>query len=428
VETGFIPSLDENISAVELHLSTLGINVKAVCANVKSVCASCTNDDVVQFIKKLQKILEDVNKDDVKSLLLKGIELTVIMNTAIESVDTEYISILRLPACFLQWLWSNRDRYVLPHINFALVDSQIREDHAGILKQFESSEDYLEGLENHLDRTRDQHVDTTMIDWINLNDGSTFLAKVQITIGELMQTNDIKKVPRLVELIKLYVSITFLKSTIMLRVCCIAQTMDSKSLIVSGIKNVINKEQQSDRKFFKCFEQPTYNRAVFFACFNPSENDLIVSFAKSRGVQFQSLRDELDGKHFALRPQKWPMYWAIMSCNPWGTIWSTQSPYDRKSLYFDFQSVSEKDNYFLVKSFQWKTWYMFMKDTASLRGKEGKPGADGEWKIIKFEDGRYMMCTREWPGKFAYMKDAMLGEVVAGYGDRGKAGHWIFEK
>ncbi|XP_063436108.1 toxin CrTX-A-like [Mytilus trossulus] len=348
------------------------------------------------------------------------------MNVAAQTIKKDYLGVLRLPASFLQWLWSNRDCHVLSEINFGLLDSNIQEDFAGIIRQFETSEAYLEGLENHLDNNFNRHFDSNMMDGININEGTTFIGKLQKRIEEEMQKNDHESVPSLIELIKLYICITFLRSTIVLRMRCIAHAADSH--IASGLNNVINKEEEADRKFLKSFEQPTYNTATFFACFNPSENDLIVSYVKSKGVIFQSLKDELHGKHYSLRAVRWPKYWAVMSSNPWGTIWKTKSPSDRESLYFEFESISEADNYFLIKSVKRYFWYVYMKHAASLRGSPELTGPQREWKIIKFEDGRYMMCTRKWPGKFTYMKDALLGELVAAYGDPGDSGHWILEK
>lgn len=69
---------------------------------------------------------------------------------------------------------------------------------------------------------------------------------------------------------------------------------------------------------------------------------------------------------------KWPNHWAIMSSNPCGTIWSTRRPLDRESLYFDFQSISEVDNYFYIKSVKWMACYVYMKDSAHVIGKKTK--------------------------------------------------------
>ncbi|CAC5415288.1 MAPRE [Mytilus coruscus] len=213
----------------------------------------------------------------------------------------------------------------------------------------------------------------------------------------------------------------------MLRVRCIAHAMDS-SPVVSGIINVINKEEETVRKFFKrTFEQPTYNRATFFGCFNPSVNGLICSYVKSKGVTLQTLNRSFYGKCYSLRSQRWPNHWAVMSSNPWGTIWSTIRPIDRESVYFEFQSLSEADNYFLIKSVKWMSWYVYMKGNGSLRGTNEKTGPQREWKIIKFEDGKNMMCTRKWPGKFIYMKDTLFGGVGAAYCNHTVSGHWSLE-
>lgn len=70
---------------------------------------------------------------------------------------------------------------------------------------------------------------------------------------------------------------------------------------------------------------------------------------------------------------------------------------------------------------------MSMKDSAYVIGKNEKPGAEGEWKIIKFENGLYMMCTRKLPGKFTYMKKDFIGEVEGSYGDPGLSVLWKLE-
>lgn len=181
----------------------------------------------------------------------------------------------------------------------------------------------MEGPEKHIDDTNDPHIDTNMIKWFNINEGTSFIGKLQNLIEDSIETKNHVNMPRLIELINLYVSITFLRSTIMLGTRCISHKMNSKSPVVSCIKNVINKEEESDIKFLKCLEEPTSNSANFFAFFNPSENFLIAAYAKSKAVEFQSLKRNLNENHFSLRSMKWPNHWAITSSNPWGTIWST---------------------------------------------------------------------------------------------------------
>ncbi|VDI51531.1 Hypothetical predicted protein [Mytilus galloprovincialis] len=153
--------LDGLIEAIEqLFISKFDINIHAESEHVKSICASCIEENVVQFLQTVHKILLDVNKD-----------------------------------AFLQWLWSNRENKVWSEIDFELLDSGIQADLAGVLKQFETSEAYLEGVENHVYFTKDLQSDAKVMDRINIDDGTTFIGKLQKQIEDEMQKCDQRRFP-----------------------------------------------------------------------------------------------------------------------------------------------------------------------------------------------------------------------------------------
>ncbi|CAC5415286.1 CLEC3A [Mytilus coruscus] len=183
-------SLNKEIDAIELLLLNLDIKVKSVCVNIKSFFANCSDEIVVQLLGTIRKVFQDIIKDDVKTYLLKVFELTSVMNTACETLKKEYLGILRLPASFLQFLWSNRNSHVIADINFQLLNRHMQAELAGIVRQFETSEAYLEGLEKHLDDTNEPHIDTNMIKWFNIHEGTIFIGKVQKLIEDGMETEN----------------------------------------------------------------------------------------------------------------------------------------------------------------------------------------------------------------------------------------------
>ncbi|CAC5415287.1 unnamed protein product [Mytilus coruscus] len=148
--------LDGLIEAIELLLSKFDINIHVASEHVKSICASCNEENVVQFLQTAQNILLNVNKDDDQNFAVK--------------------------------LWSNRESKVLSEIDFELLDNEMQADLAGVLKQFETLEAYLEGVENHVYFTNDLQLDASVMDRINIDDGTTFIGKLQKKIEDEMQS------------------------------------------------------------------------------------------------------------------------------------------------------------------------------------------------------------------------------------------------
>ena len=70
---------------------------------------------------------------------------------------------------------------------------------------------------------------------------------------------------------------------------------------------------------------------------------------------------------------------------------------------------------------------MYMHDDSEghLRGTTVKRGYEGQWKIIKFKDNRFMLSPRKWPNSFIYMDSSAQGLVKGWNGDPGTQGHWL---
>ena len=60
-----------------------------------------------------------------------------------------------------------------------------------------------------------------------------------------------------------------------------------------------------------------------------------------------------------------------------------------------------------------------------LKGTNVLPGHEGQWKIVQFKDGNYMLSTRKWPNWFIYMDATSHGWIRGMEGDPGIQGHWF---
>ena len=57
------------------------------------------------------------------------------------------------------------------------------------------------------------------------------------------------------------------------------------------------------------------------------------------------------------------------------------------------------NNWYYIRSREWSNWYVYMHDNSKvyLKGTSVKPGYEGQWKVIKFKDNRFMPSPRKWP-------------------------------
>lgn len=368
-----------------------------------------------------------MTKDDIESLAAKGYELISIMNVAAKTIETEYLSILRLPVAFLQWIWLNRESNVMSEIKFELLDLEIKEEHTIVKMKLKTLEANLQQIENNHFFTNYSQLLDNDLDIVNIDEDSTLIEKLQKRTADGMQKCDHDSFPCLIELIKLYVCITFLRSTILMRVRCIAYAMPT-SPILNRIINAIDKSEETVTQFFRCtFEQPVYNRAAFLGCFNPSEYGLICSYVKGKEVTLKILKESLDGQRYSIRWSIHPHHYAVMAIQPDIEMFWSLTPSDMERVYFEFECLSVVDNIFLIKPINRLSWCVYMDANGYLRGTNKKTGPEGEWKIIKFEDDTFMLCTRKWPGKFIYINCSYI-DVRSEYGIHTDIAHWKLEK
>lgn len=354
-------------------------------------------------------ILENDKTDEIN--FIDGVKLIQAISETLKTITEEVIDCIQIPVIVLQWLWPFRVMKL--EENNRLPDDMnnyiiaIREQFKTLDKRLTEKEDYSNTLVNNI---------RFLVDIIQ--------NKLSLSIkSKLICTKD--QVDRVQyeshTLINLYMSLQFLRSAYCIRYFSDGErcTVDKHHMMLTKLSYI----EETQASFLKQFVQPTIETVAFFALFNPSECDCFTDYMKVKGIYLQDLYYVLNNNKFEIRPQKWPHHLAVMSSTPTGEIWSAKNPENKFIRLFEFKSLSKFDNIFLIRSVQWPSWYMYMKEDGTLRGHNQKTDPNREWKIVRLDNNKYMMCTRKWPSKFIYMADGPLGKFVADYGDPGTGGY-----
>lgn len=353
-------------------------------------------------------ILEIDKTDEIN--FVDGVKLIQTISETLNTIKGEVTDCIQIPAIVLQWLWPFRvmqleeNRSLPDDMNSDII--AIREQFVTLDKRLTEKEDYSNTLVNNI---------TFLVENIQEELSMSMKSKDTITKYEVTRVQYKSHT-----LIKLYMNLQFLRSAYCIRYFsdCAPCTVDKHHRMLTQLRYI----EETQANFLNQFTQPTRDNAAFFALFDPSEHDCFTDYMQVKGMYLQDLYYVLNNNKFAIRPQKWPQHRAVMSNTPTRTIWSTKKP-DKYNSLFEFISYSKVNNTFLIRSVQWPSWYMYMKDDGTLRGHNQKIGPKTEWKIVRLDNGKYMMCTRKWPSKFIYMHDGPLGKFVAAYGDPGTEGY-----
>ncbi|VDI65750.1 Hypothetical predicted protein [Mytilus galloprovincialis] len=382
-----------------------------------SICSIVKSKDhrgkgVLNFLVAVNSILQNGKTEHPN--FVDGVKLIQMISETLNTLSGEEIDCIQIPAVVLHWLWQPRvikleKQDKLPDdMNLEIIDIQNKFEI--LYKNMTENQDYSNSL---------------------VKDITVFVKNIQNKISLLMESRDIcteDEVKRVQykshKFINLYMDVQFLRSAYFIQYyTCYSRNepcnVNVHQLMLTKLQDI----EETQANFLSPFAQPTKDTVAFFALFNPSEYDCVTEYMKVKGIILQDLFGVLNNSKFAIRPQKWPHHRAVMSYTPTGTIWSSKKPDDKCSMLFEFQSLSKVDNIFLIRSVQWPSWYMYMKENTALRGQKQKTGSKREWKIVRLDNDKYMMCTRKWPSKFIYMDGGPLGKIIASYGDPGTRGY-----
>lgn len=397
-----VQRISDTIDMLEEILSKLDQRTAlSICQIVKS--NNYRRKEVFDFLVAVQDILKDDPTEE--GYFLEGVKLIKVISETTNDFSREEMDCIQIPAIFLKWLWPIRITKIEKKDK---LPDDMNSDITAIRTKFETLEKKL---------TEKQEYSDTLF-----NDITLFVENIQKKISILIESKDTRTKDEVIRVqykshkfINLYMDVQFLRSAYCIRY----YSHSEHHMMLKKLRDI----EETQANFLKQFAQPTKYTVAFFALFHPSEYGCITDYMKVKGIDLQDLYDVLNNKKFAIRPQKWLQHRAVMSNTRSGTIWSTKIPKEKCNMLFEFKSLSKVDNIFLIRSVKWPSWYMYMNERSALRGENEKTGPKREWKIVRLDNEKYMMCTRKWPSKFIYMDDGPLGKVIAAYGDPGTSGY-----
>ncbi|XP_052806519.1 toxin CfTX-A-like [Mya arenaria] len=245
-------------------------------------------------------------------------------------------------------------------------------------------------------------------------------------VKERSECNNADRVKQAMEYTKLYITLAVLRSALLWEMYALVQTVPDFDWSADAIQRVALLEDKHDKDFIEYLTKPYYSKAVFFAYFNPSQWPVIITFLEKKGLSYQRYDHLAHGSH-SLRTEKWRNRNMFMWDDRYGTIGGTDGNVEQASRFY-FDPIQPKDNIFHIRSVKWPKWFVFMIDEeeAYCFGTE-VPGPDGEWKIVRFDDGKYMLSPRKWPEWFIYMINDDCALVRGVLNDSGIQGHWIID-
>lgn len=344
------------------------------------------------------------------------------MRLAFRKIKQKCVEWLPIPAACLQYLWSFQMKQLSTGSQYPDI-LQLQIDIAGACTKLNTSEAFLQGIENHDNLSQ---IDVHRLETLSINDGAECLGKLRKIIEKEITSKDKHVLKRTTELMKMYLEVQTLRYSYITRLCCVVRSIDPQSPTLAGLEMVFDKEEESEIKFLKIFEQPKYENATFFALFNPSEHNSIYTYFQVKRIAIQDLTKDLHGKTFSIHSQKWPDYLVEMSSIWGGQLSGEYYTSDLKSKLFKFEVISGIDHSFRFKSVKWPSWYVTMNRSFwELMGTKEKNDSYTEWNILRLPDGKYMMSNRVHPNMFIYMT-SIFGNLKAAYGDHGNIGHWNF--
>lgn len=296
-------------------------------------------------------------------------------------------------------------------------DSELRAEAEGTLRVYRLSQAYLNSVEEG--EPMNEHEVATLAANVPIYSGVKFLGILSSKIQQYTQSTEQTQVLRAAEYLELYVTLAVVRSALMWEMYSVVREAPNSDWTASAIKRVAEVEQDHDKDFLQFLTNPVYTKAIFFACFNPSDWPTTMKYMTKNSLIYQRLDFLASGKHF-LRPETRDRYMTMDG----GRILGTKTLDDQCLFYFD--TISADDNVFYIRSVKWPSKYVIIKSGFFTNmGSSSEPGDNGKWKVIMFDDGKYLLSNIGQDNAFIYMRTGMMYSMASSEEDPGTDGHWV---
>ena len=434
VEGRMRPAVRRSLNQISTSMSSAGKNVQTKVGQIRNYLESDTGSDQVEAvgsaIETIGGAVSSLTSDNTMEIVSGSLTVISAVSSFIPVVGPIVSVVFSLIGTIFGAIAGGGGEdvgtVVRREIERALNnydDSQLRAEAAGTIRVYRISHAYLASQGG--DAPINEHEITAISANVPVYNGIRFIGMLAQKVREKSHSTDREQVKRAMQYLQLYVTLAVMRSSLLWELYALMKAAPDSDWTADAIKRVAVAEDDHDKNFLSFLLEPEYSQAIFFAYFNPSEWPQTRVFMEKKDLAYPL--DHLDDYDRCLRPDRWTNWYLYMMNNDVGLMAGTTT-LDAQGLFY-FETISREDNIFHIRSKRWPAWYVYMRDRRDgfCRGWEGVPGPAGEWKVIRFKDGKYMLSPKRWPNWFIYMMDDDDALIRGWNGDPGIQGHWLID-
>lgn len=416
-KVNFTAKEHETVNRKENENDLGGITKEKVIEEVRRLFAG--KEKVEAFIKSgtdlVQFIREDSIGGNVLNMLTKPLSLVAMFSPSMKVVQcTATISALYIAFQKISNAWNSHVNSIDHEKMYSALEKFEESKLVTKAKGFEKSISADMAYFSKIDDKASENTINALENRIDSKDIVRFLYRLQSNVEKQMKETNVESVYKAIEFIDLYFHIANLRNAMLWQVYCIKLKYGTDKSSSEGVKAIIEECRKNDLELAKSITKVTIEQATFFSFFHPTEKENCFQFLKIHeeecNIQVLHKNTEfigrehviccpnLQGRHLKM-PEKTQDY---IKC-----VDESLTP-----SKFKFEPVEgrEWDNIFFLKSAQ-SRHYVYMKNDEYCYSEQDKPGPEGQWKLVKFEESqghpKFLISTLKKPVHFLYIYHVM---------------------
>lgn len=295
-------------------------------------------------------------------------------------------------------------------------NSELKAEAVGLEDLLFTTHAYL----NEIDEHAHESVVIRLEERFPTNDTVRFLGKLKAKAQELLTTSEIPSARRASVYINLYFRLAILRTMVLWQVFCIKERSGYDEASTRAVLAMINEGQKSDLEVVRYVTETRFQKVVFHTIFHPTENENFLHFLQIQQYWIPNIGQD---RSF---------------CRQTHCIRSSKTPeikFERTSMFtgrirggsdmssdckFQLEPLEKRrvDNVFYIRSVKSPGHYVYMHDGGNCFSDSHRPGPEGQWKIVQFENDesppKYVLSPLKWPCRFLFLKSFWGSLSIAG--------------
>lgn len=295
-------------------------------------------------------------------------------------------------------------------------DSDLKAEAVGLEDLLFTIHAYL----NEIDERANESVVIKLEERFPTSDTVIFLGKLKAKARELLTTSEIQCAHRASVYINLYFRLSILRTMVLWQIFCIKERSSLDEQTTKGVLAMINEGQKSDLEVVRYVTETSFQKAVFHTIFHPTENEHFLHFLQIEQYWIPTIGQDESFCHqtHCIRSTKEPEIRFERTPHFGGRIRGGRDMSSGCEFKLEPLKKRRVDNIFYIRTVKSPSHYVYMHEGGNCFSVSHRPGSEGQWKIVQFENEksppRYMLSPLKWPCRFLYMKSFLGSTSIAG--------------